>query len=260
MNIPLTILLVEDDPNECNAIVKELDNYIDDFELIGVTNNSEKAYEYITTDFPDAIILDLELNQGGGNGLSLLERIQSSEVTKKPFVLVTTNNISTVTHQIAREWGADFIMTKNQIDYSAKMVLDFLKTTKSVILNRKTSIDTQISESPTIKAKRIEKTINNELLKIGINPKNKGFTYLSEAIKLVINGESYNLCQIIGEKNSKTESSVERAMHNAINKAWNTQDIEILLAYYTAPIKQTKGVPTLNEFIFYYANKVKLSI
>lgn len=176
MNIPLTVLLIEDDPNECATMTQEIDNNIDDFELVGVTNNAEKAYEYIVKDLPDAIILDLELNQGGGNGLSLLERMQAAGISNKPFVLITTNNISTITHQIARELGADFIITKNQTNYSAKMVLDFLKTTKSVILNKKANANTQISESPTLKEKRIKQTINNELLKIGVSPKTRGST------------------------------------------------------------------------------------
>jgi flavin-binding protein dodecin len=51
-----------------------------------------------------------------------------------------------------------------------------------------------------------------------------------------------NLCNVIGQKYGKTESSVERAMQNAINKAWRTCDIDDLLHYYTARISSDKGV------------------
>ena len=46
-------------------------------------------------------------------------------------------------------------------------------------------------------------------------------------------------------------------MQNAINRAWAISNIDDLLENYTAKISSSKGVPTLTEFIFYYANKIK---
>ena len=46
-------------------------------------------------------------------------------------------------------------------------------------------------------------------------------------------------------------------MQNAINKAWRTTDIEDLSINYTARISSEKGVPTMTEFIYYYADKLK---
>ena len=45
-------------------------------------------------------------------------------------------------------------------------------------------------------------------------------------------------------------------MQNAINRAWKNVDPEDLLANYTARIKSSKGIPTITEFIFYYAQKL----
>ena len=46
-------------------------------------------------------------------------------------------------------------------------------------------------------------------------------------------------------------------MQNAIKRAWDTNDIDDLLKYYTAYIRPDKGFPTLMEFICYYSNKIK---
>ena len=62
------------------------------------------------------------------------------------------------------------------------------------------------------------------------------------------------------QKYGKTDSSVERAMQNAINRAWRNSDIDELLTHYKAKISSDKGVPTLTEFIHYYANKIKSHI
>ena len=104
---------------------------------------------------------------------------------------------------------------------------------------------------------KIIRKINIELDLIGISPKAVGYKYLAEAIRLIIDKPSNNLCAVIGEKYGKTDSSVERAMQNAINKAWRTSDINDLTEHYKAKVNSDKGVPTLTEFIYYYANKIK---
>ena len=46
-------------------------------------------------------------------------------------------------------------------------------------------------------------------------------------------------------------------MQNAIERAWNLTDIDELSKNYTAKINSSKGVPTILEFIYFYANKIK---
>ena len=83
-----------------------------------------------------------------------------------------------------------------------------------------------------------------------------GYRYLIDAIQIIMKEPTHNVCSIIGNTYHKTEASVERAMQNAINKAWKTSDINDLLLYYTAKISSDKGVPTVTEFIYYYVHKL----
>ena len=46
-------------------------------------------------------------------------------------------------------------------------------------------------------------------------------------------------------------------MQNAINYAWGHTPIDDLMLYFTAKIASDKGVPTVTEFVYYYANKIK---
>ena len=258
MDKKIEILLVEDDQYDCKELINAVDDNPDDFLLIGITNNSARAFQYVTDSHPDAVILDLELHHGGGDGLDFLKRLKDARLSYAPFILVTTNNISTVTHKIARELGADFIMTKNQDNYSARSVLEFLKITKSVIISRRPLSSSQTSEeSPTQLAKRINRRICTELDQVGISQKAVGYKYLLEAITMTIQNPVTRICSIIGKKYRKSESSVERAMQNSINRAWTTTDIDELLENYTAKITSDRGVPTITEFIFYYAQKIK---
>lgn len=58
-------------------------------------------------------------------------------------------------------------------------------------------------------------------------------------------------------KLQKSTASVERAMQNAINRAWSNGNPEDLARNYTAVINYERGVPTLTEFIYHYASKFK---
>ena len=105
--------------------------------------------------------------------------------------------------------------------------------------------------------KRLIQKIQHELNLIGISPKVVGYRYLTDAILATINEPNTHIFKMLGEKYKKTDASIERAMQNAINRAWRTSDIDDLLTYYTARIHSQKGVPTIMEFIFYYANKIQ---
>lgn len=258
MNRELNIMLIEDDTSICKRFAEYVD-ITPDISIMAVTNNSYRALELITESLPDAIILDLELNQGKGNGLLFLQELNKLSIPFKPFILITTNNSSTITYDYARQLGADFIMSKHQEDYSEKSAIDFLKMMKDIIQNniRSSHPDYTDEEAPNQREKRLTRLISIELDRIGISPKAVGYKYLTNAILLVIDGHTSNLCTTIGKKFSKTDASVERAMQNAINSAWRSNDIDELLKNYTARINSERGVPTLTEFVYYYANKIK---
>ena len=260
MQRPLSILLVEDEPTECQEMIQYMES-TEKIQIIGVTNNTDKALEYVRESLPDAIILDLELHKGFGNGIMFLEELKEMRMDNPIYVLVTTNNISSITHDGARRMGADFIMVKTQEDYSAKGVVDFLLSLKNVIQsNRKFAADFDIENSSEQKQQRITNRIITELDRIGIPPSAVGRKYLVDCIMLIITEQTNELYTAISKKYSKTEGSVERAMQLAIEKAWKTSDIEDLEKYYTARIQSVKGMPTTKEFIYHYAEKIKNNI
>lgn len=258
MENKLEILLVEDDLMACKEIIDSVDES-EDLAIVGVTNNAAKALQYIKELLPDVIILDLELHDGGGNGLQILQELKNLSLVKTPYILVTTNNSSSVTYDSARQFGADFIMSKHQEGYSAKGVLDFLRIISSAIRNKHkaASLIAATTESPENYQKRITRQIITELNYVGLNPKAVGYQYLIDSILIVSKQPTQNICSIIGEKYNKSASSVERAMQNAINRAWRTTNVEDLLSHYTAKINPDRGNPTISEFICYYGNKIK---
>lgn len=258
MNRPLHVLIIEDEQDVCQRFKDAIDNK-EDVILIGITNNSYHALEILKKDTPDVVILDLELHYGKGNGLLFLKELRNISMPFSPYILVTTNNSSPTTYQYTRENGADFIMYKHQYDYSETKVIEFLCTMSSVIYYNQKHQNPLYATTETLtqRKQRFKHIISQELDYVGINPKFLGYRYLIDAILMIADDASSNITVSLAKKYGKSSASVERNIQNAINYAWNTTDIDELLLHYTARIRSSKGVPTVNEFVFYYANKLK---
>lgn len=257
-NKTLNILIIEDDVAAC----KELRQYIEKIEslkLVGITGDSDKGIELVKNMLPDVIILDIELNHGTGNGIVFLAKLNALNLSLRPYILITTNNSSKVTYESARDLGADFIMSKHKPDYSAQYVVEFIRMIQHAILSRRPSVTTDLSEETSFEDNLplYTRRVYRELDWVGISPKNIGYRYLADAILLIIRDSSASVYREIAEMYKKSDASVERAMQNAINRAWRHSDIEELLTHYTARIRSEKGVPTTLEFVYYYANKIK---
>jgi len=265
MKQTLSVLLVDDDLTTCDRIEKIAESY-DNIQLIASVNNAEDAVVCIKEQKPDAMILDLELHHGKGSGFEVLKKIKTLGLNS-PFILITTYNTSSTTYEIARRLGADFIMYKKQADYSDETPINFLRMLSGEILlcekmpkkviDNKQNVHMNHYNEEEYSENEIDDLINEELINIGINPKVLGFNYLKEAIKITISNPTHNISAYIGKKFNKSSGSVERAMQNAIERAWNLTDIDELSKNYTAKINSSKGVPTILEFIYFYANKIK---
>lgn len=251
---PLSVLIVEDNQNTCRNFSSYAET-LDEIQIIGVANTANEAVQLIHDYLPHAVILDLELHQGGGSGLDVLQGIRDAALSRDPFVLICTVNTSNTIYEYARSLGADYILYKHQEGYSEQYVLDFLRNLKETINNRNNQ--TYTPETPYQYEQRIRKRITSELYLVGVQPNMKGFSYLVDAIELFITEPQHCLCDTIADKYGKTKSSVERAMQNAIDKAWKTTDIDELLLHFKAKIRSDKGVPSITEFVCYYADKIK---
>ena len=249
----LTIMLVEDDEDTC-AQIAEYANTFDDIRIVKTTNNSIDAYNYTMENIPDAVILDLELHEGGGNGLDFLTKLSNTFGKYKPFILLTTHNVSNLIKEEARALGADFILTKYSEGYTHKEPINFLRILRhTIIKNRNKYISSGIQSEELLRQQ-----IENELAPFNFRKKSKGYKYLCDLIlNTIINNFDYSL-DSLASKYNQTVPSVERAMQRAISRAWNSTSTEVLLEYYQGSIDRDKGHPTLKKFVFYYAKKLKL--
>lgn len=252
----ITILLVEDDVNEC-AIYKNIVKNREDVKIVAITNSSTKAIEEYDTYKPDAVILDLELTDGEGSGFEFIERMKELPRNKLPKIVVTTNVHSNTVYDYCHSNNIDFVFYKKQKNYSQENVVNTLLLLRDY---ENTNNVANIEQDEKKLEEAIINKINKELDLIGVGTHLHGRKYLCDAIYFILQSKDntkVSIVQYLVGKYKKSSSTISRAMQNAILHAWRITSIEDLSKYYTARVNYETGVPTPTEFIYYYVDKIK---
>jgi len=259
MDRQLTVLLLEDEIIERKAIVDYAET-VDDIEITCATGSMKEALEHISTNFTDAIILDLDLRNGDGDGLAFLQSLQKLDIPIMPYILITTCNRSKYIHKKLLE-DSDFFMSKVNSFYSPKAIIEHLRMMKHIIHNSfqlEVASEISIPKIPENTNSPFEGKISLEFNKLGISHTSTGRKYLIDAISICIDmPQQKNIPAVVAMNHEKKVKTVEFAMQNVIDKTWRTVDSRILLKNYTASICPQKGMPTIKEFIHFFADKVK---
>ena len=183
----INILLVEDDIQDCK-IIKEYADTRDDVKLVKIANSSKEAIKDIKTYVPDAIILDIELNNGEGSGLQVLEQIKELDLDIKPIIVITTNISSKTVYAYAHSNGADLIFHKLKDDYSPELIIENIlllcKINRTEKLNKNISTETESEFRD-----KLSDRINRELNLIGISSHLIGRKYIHDAIIYIIEND-----------------------------------------------------------------------
>lgn len=265
---PMTILIVEDDPTEC----LKFETYAADMpeiKIIGVTNSSYEGVKLAEAYLPDAIILDLELHQGSGTGFHFLNELRNSRVSYDPSILLTTDITAEVVLEAAREAGVTWTFSKKQIDYSVAMVFDIALQLRKGKETEKSGITVEsermlYDETTQERKERIIKRIEYELDLLGVPRMLKGRIYLAEGIYFLgeVNHTDLHLkkdtvIEHLSKLYNRNGTAITRTMQTAINNTWKRSLPEDLKKHYTDKVNYRTGVPTTNEFLRYYAKRIR---
>ena len=246
-------------------------------EMLGFLENSLNTCTDICRDNAEQIKLcrqslrTLEDNQvkfGEDTALKLkeikldIENLKKQKLDKYPKIVVTTNIYSDSVYNFLHKNKIDFIFYKNQVTYSRENVLNTLLLLKAYEKPNK-MIDFKL-DSEKNEEDKLSDLINKELDLIGVGTHLKGRKYLYDAIYFIIQNdgkdENISVIQFLVGKYKRSNSTISRAMQNAILHAWRISSLEDLSALYTARINYETGVPTPTEFIYYYSDKIKKSL
>ena len=259
MTDKIQLLLVEDDEDLQEAFLFYI-RQSGKIALAGVTGSQTEALKQILKGNIDAVLLDLELEEG--DGINFLEELDSLRVGR-PLIVVFTNNRSSTVSNYIKELGADFVCYKGNKSYSPERVLGLIiKMSPYHHKKNKYIVDLVTLEKEKMERNRKER-IRTVILALGVKTGSRREGYLTEAIYLAaheLEENNYAVQEVYTEvaKIMNTKGvNVEKGIRDTIEKIWKDNTGAFLEEHYPFPVSKDTGCPTNSEFIRNMAGKFK---
>jgi two-component system, response regulator, stage 0 sporulation protein A len=257
-------VVIADDNREFGDILYEYLNNQSDIEVIGVARDGLEAYEEIVTKMPDIAVLDIIMPHL--DGLGVLEKVNSTQISKRPlFIMLSAVGQDKIT-QRALALGAEYYVVKPfDMDVLVSRIRQLKDINQSAVITTNYSSDKKpqhFSSAP----RNLEVEVTSIMHEIGVPAHIKGYQYLRDAIMMVvkdldvINSITKQLYPGIAREYNTTPSRVERAIRHAIEVAWSRGQVDTIDSLFGYTVNLGKGKPTNSEFIAMVADKLRLEM
>ena len=250
----IRVLLVDDNA-ELRRLVAEFLSKQDGITVVGQASNGVEALQCLSEQPVDIMLMDIIMPQM--DGYTLLEELRRRPMDSPPQVIVLT--------ALGRD---DFIMRAVELGARYYMVKPF---EVQVLLSRIREIAGQpvkalepVRNMAPGHGQSLDERLSSLFLTIGIPAHIKGYQFLREAVKMVIenpdviNRITKELYPGIGRRFNTTASKVERAIRHAIEVAWSRGRIETLNRAFGCKVASKEDKPTNGEFVAMIADKLSM--
>ena len=224
--------------------------------LVREAGNGQEALELLSREPFDVLVTDLVMPQM--DGYTLLESMARLRLSPMPKIIVATALARDDFVLRAIERGANFFLVK---PYEPQHLLSHIREVCGA-----SQLTTGLL-TPAAGASRVQ-TLDERLgslfLTIGIPAHIKGYSYLRQAVKMVIERPDLmsritkELYPGIAKHFGTSASKVERAIRHAIEVAWNRGRIETLNSAFGCRVCTPEDKPTNGEFIAMLADKLSM--
>lgn len=227
--------------------------------LVAESSDEKEALEMLLEIPVDALILDLEIQNG--SGILLLEKLQMQNI-EKPFVEVVTNVVSKQMYEPLRKMGADYICSKSAIHNMLDIPLSILEICAPYRKKCAPGAVVLREEKEVYMAGIYRHRIQCRLKELGFSFRLRGTAYLEEGILyMALSGHTdisatKELYPYIAEKFDTNVGNVERNIRVAIEKVWTLNELEQIRRFYDEDWGVKSGRPTNIKFMRYIARKV----
>ena len=246
----IRVMLADDN----RSLLKLLSDYLGrqpDIELVGAVSDGMEIPEKVIEWTPDLLVMDIIMPRQ--DGFMALEKLGQPDFPVKPRVIVLTG--------LARD---DFIMRAIQLGASYYMVKPFdmrLLYARIVEIAGERPEAAEPGAEPS-EGESVDEQITNLFLALGIPAHIKGYQYLREAVRMVlenhdvINRITKELYPAVARRFDTSASKVERAMRHAIGVAWTRGRLETVNQMYGYKVFRREDKPTNGEFIALVSDKI----
>ena len=246
--------MIVDDHEELRASLYSFLCRQQGIEVVGEAGNGLDALKLLERTDADVMLLDMIMPNLDGFGV--LAELQRMPEEKRPKVIAITalNRDDFICRAV--NLGASYYMIK---PVEQNVVLDRIRD----VAQFSSPLDTDPRPLST-PGNSIDDKLSNLFLTMGIPAHIKGYQFLREAIKLVmdnpsmIGGITKELYPAIARRFSTSSSKVERAIRHAIEVAWSRGRIDALNKAFGCCVALKDEKPTNGEFIALIADKLSM--
>lgn len=152
---------------------------------------------------------------------------------------------------------------ERKVDYLVKIALATNDYERKAALDKLSMLERMTPEVETKKKKSVQRQISDLLLEIGVSDNLLGYKYITRAVELLYNDDSYannifySLYSAIATEFGTTASRVERGIRHALETAWDRGDMAFLEEIFGNTISLGKGKPTNSQFLTRAANIIR---
>ncbi len=249
----ISVLLADDNQTLLRLIADSLSRK-PEIEIAGMAKDGVEALEMVQSVCPDVLLLDIVMPRL--DGFSTLEQLARLDLPKRPHVIMLTGLTRDDFISRAMRLGADYYMIK---PFDMQMLY-----TRILEVARADDAPVCLSAPDAQAGVSVDERVTNLFLSIGIPAHIKGYGYLREAVKMVmenhdlINRITKELYPGIARRFSTTPSKVERAMRHAIEVAWSRGRLDSVNRIYGYKVFSAEDKPTNGEFIALIADKLSM--
>ena len=244
----IRVMLADDN----RSLLKLLSDYLGrqpDIELVGAVSDGLEIPQRVIEWSPDLLVMDIIMPRQ--DGFMALEKLGERDFPVKPRVIVLTG--------LARD---DFIMRAIRLGASYYMVKPFdLRLLYERIVEIAGERPEAVTPEP-VGEESVDEQITNLFLALGIPANIKGYQYLREAVRMVledhdvINRITKELYPAVARRFDTSASKVERAMRHAIAVAWNRGRLDAVNQMVGSKVFRREDKPTNGEFIALVSDKI----
>jgi len=255
----IRMVIVDDNLDIC-GMLSDYFSQQEGIQLVGEAHNGIEALELIAQEHPDVVLLDIVMPKM--DGFTVMECLKDKREGGKPAIIALTalNRDDFIMRAIAL--GVHYYMLKPfNLEVLKQRVLEATQRRAAPRMeNRPLLTVTPFAQAP----KSMDERITNVFLTIGIPAHIKGYQFLREAVRMVldspdmINRITKELYPGIARKFNTSSSKVERAIRHAIEVAWGRGRIEVLNQVFGQNVCSLDAKPTNGEFIALVSDKLAL--
>ena len=250
-----TRVLNVDDNGQVRSALREIFQGQEDVSVVGEACDGTQALCMIEQLSPDVVLLDVVMPKLDGFGV--LEKAAGK--SGAPAFIMISALVQEAFVLRAVELGATFFLAK---PFDAQSVRNRVRD--CIALKEGRHIEPRSRTVVRMGEKSVDERISTMFITMGIPAHIKGYTFLREAVKMVIgnpdiiNRITKELYPGIARTYDTSASKVERAIRHAIEVAWTRGKIENINDIFGYNVYTRNDKPTNGEFIALIADKLML--